>query len=162
MKRLLSTLCLLLLGNLVQAQPVKLGQIEIEQAWARPTAAQTANGAAYLTLTNHGHQADRLLAVSGTVAGEIQIHRTSMDGGVMRMRQLADGVEVPAGKRVKFAPGGLHIMLMGLKAPLKPGEHFVLTLQFAKAGKTDVTVEVHDQQAEMHEMETHDMNMPMH
>jgi periplasmic copper chaperone A len=156
MKRIILSICLLLLSPFVLAQPVEIGSITIESAWARPTVAKMANGATYLTLVNHGTQPDRLLSASTTVAAETQIHHTIMDNGIMRMRQLKDGVELPAGQSVKFAPGGLHIMLIGLKAPLKAGDHFVLGLQFAKAGKTDITVMVHEQDAGS------GMNMPMH
>lgn len=154
MKRILLSLCLLMLAPLSMAHPVKAGTISIDAVWARPTAAQIANGAAYLTLVNHGTRADRLLSATTGVAAETQIHHTSMDNGVMRMRQVTDGVELPAGKTVAFAPGGLHIMLMGLKAPLKAGDHFPLTLQFARAGKAEVQVTVQDGEGhDMHGME---------
>jgi hypothetical protein len=154
MKRIFLTLCLLLLAPLAFAQPVKAGNIEIDAGWARPTAAQIANGAAYLTIVNHGKDNDRLVSVQGDVAAEVQIHHTTMDGGMMRMRQMKDGVELPAGKSVKFAPGGYHIMLINLKAPLKAGEHFKLMLHFAKAGDAEVQVDVRDGMMP-------GMNMPM-
>jgi copper(I)-binding protein len=76
------------------------------------------------------------------VAKEVQIHNTSMDGGVMRMRHLPDGVAVPAGARVEFKPRALHLMFMELKAPIAAGSTVPVTLEFERAGKVETTFRV--------------------
>jgi copper(I)-binding protein len=124
------------------AQDYKLGSLEIGNPWARPSTGKT--GAAYFTLRNSGATADALTAVEADVAGKVQIHDTTMDGMVMRMRRL-DKLSLPAGETVKVAPGGVHIMLIGLKTPLKAGDSFPLKLVFEKAGSIDVTVQVQAQ-----------------
>lgn len=117
------------------------GPIEIPHAWARATAATAKTGAAYLTIANKGASDDRLVAVAAPVAAKAELHVTSMDNGVMKMRPL-DGVEVKAGGHAELKPGGMHIMLVGLTAPLKAGQKFPLTLTFEKAGKVEVMVTV--------------------
>ena len=116
--------------------------ISVDQPYARATPAGAATGAAYMTLTNKAQAADRLTAVSSDVADKLQIHEMAVVNGVMQMRQLADGLPVPAGGSVVLKPGGYHIMLIGLKKPLKAGETFPLTLTFEKAGNISVTVPV--------------------
>jgi copper(I)-binding protein len=126
---------------LVQAHEFKLGTITVGHPYARATASGQPNGGAYLKLVNNGAAADRLVSVSADVARSVELHSMSMDGNVMRMRQV-DGVELPAGKTVELKPGGLHVMLIGLKAPLKKGEKFPVRLKFEKAGEVTVTVNV--------------------
>jgi copper(I)-binding protein len=86
--------------------------------------------AAYMTIENRGSHAIRLSAAATDAAGTVEIHETQMDGGVMRMRPLADGLEVPAGESVVLEPGGYHIMLQNLPRDLLPGEAIALTLVF--------------------------------
>ncbi len=88
-----------------------------------------------------GPAADRLLAVSADIAQSVELHTMRMDGDVMRMRQL-DSVDVPAKQSVEFKPGGMHVMLIGLKTPLKVGNSFPMTLRFEKAGSVSVNVRV--------------------
>ena len=97
-------------------------------------------GGAFLTIENRGAD-DRLVAASAEVSKVVELHTMSMDGDVMRMRQL-DSIPLPAGKAVALKPGALHIMLIGLKAPLKVGDKFPLKLKFEKAGELTVEVEV--------------------
>jgi hypothetical protein len=99
-------------------------------------------GAVYMTLDNTSASADRLTGGSSDVADKVQIHEMSVVNGVMQMRQLADGLPVPAGGSVVLKPGSYHVMLIGLKKPLTAGETFPLTLTFAKAGNISVTVAV--------------------
>ncbi|TDR76542.1 copper chaperone PCu(A)C [Paludibacterium purpuratum] len=148
MKQFFTGLLLLLVSQLALANPVKVGDLTIDGVWARSTAMQASNGAVYLNISNASGQTDKLLTVRSDVAAKTQIHQSSMDQGIMRMRELTDGVAIPAGKPVHFAPGGLHIMLMGLKAPLKTGDRFPLTLSFAHAGKVEIQVEVRDMPTE--------------
>ena len=113
--------------------------VTVDNAWARATPGKAENGAAYLTLK--AAAADRLTGVSTPVAGTAELHQMTMDGSVMRMRQIA-GIDLPAGQPVTLKPGAVHIMLVGLKEPLKAGQSFPLTLHFAKAGSQMVNVTV--------------------
>lgn len=113
--------------------------VQVEDAWARATPAKAENGAAYVTLKSAA--ADRLTGASTPVAKHAELHQMTMDGTVMKMRQIA-GVDLPAGQPVTLKPGGVHLMLLGLTAPLKAGQTFPLTLHFAKAGAQVVTVSV--------------------
>ena len=117
--------------------------ISVEHAWARPTATSVANGAAYLTIKNTGEADDTLTGAETSAAAKAELHESSMEGGVMKMRPLGD-VTVPAGGSVEFKPGGKHIMLLGLKAPLMAGQSFTLTLHFKNAGAQTVNVDVAD------------------
>ncbi|WP_372527000.1 copper chaperone PCu(A)C [Piscinibacter sp.] len=140
MKHLIAGLALGLAGLGAHADGSKLASITIDHPYARATLAGQSNGAAYFSLDNRG-AGDRLLAVSAPVSARAELHSMTMDGGVMRMRQL-DAIDVPAGKTVELKPGGLHVMLLGLKAPLKAGDSFLMTLKFEKAGEATVDVKV--------------------
>jgi len=120
------------------AHTFKLGAIEIGHPYARATAPGQPAGGGYLSLSNAGAN-DRLLSASAEVSKAVELHTMTMEGDVMRMRQV-EAIELPAGKKVELKPGGLHIMFIGLKAPLKLGDKFPLKLKFEKAG--EVTVEV--------------------
>lgn len=123
----------------VLAHEIAAGALAVSHPWARATAASAKAGALYLTVANHGTEADRLLGVSTEVAARCELHLSETTGGMMTMRMVED-VEVPAGGQAIFAPRGAHVMLMGLKAPLKKGTSFPAILHFAQAG--DVAVEV--------------------
>ena len=124
------------------AHEYKIGTLEIAHPWARMTPAGAKVGGGYLTVENDGKEADRLLSATAEVAGRVEIHEMSVKDGVMTMRMLPDGLEIPAGGEAKLAPGGLHLMLMDLKQPLKEGESFKGTLTFAKAGTVDVSFKI--------------------
>ena len=98
-------------------------------------------GGAYISVMNHGH-ADRLLDVTSDVAKRVEIHEHKDVDGVMKMRQVKAGLEVPMHGEMIMAPGGYHVMLMGLKAPLVEGEAFDVTLVFEKAGEITVSVPI--------------------
>ena len=123
-----------------QAHDFKLGAIAIGHPYARATAAGQQAGGGFLKLENKGGD-DRLVSASAGVAGSVELHTMSMEGDVMRMRQV-DSIALPAGKTVELKPGGLHIMFMGLKTPLKAGDSFPMTLKFEKAGEVTVQVKV--------------------
>ncbi|WP_338446487.1 copper chaperone PCu(A)C [Pelagerythrobacter marensis] len=116
--------------------------IAVEQAWSRETAPGQDVGGAFLTIRNTGDEADRLVGGTTPIAGDVQIHTVDMEGGVMRMRELAEGLEIAAKRTVTLAPGGYHIMLMDLREPLARGAHVPLTLEFEKAGAVAVTLDV--------------------
>jgi copper(I)-binding protein len=114
--------------------------VQVENAWARATAAGAMSGGIFLTVTDTGAP-DRLLGASTPVAATAQLHETVNDNGVMRMRPVA-GLPLEAGKPVVLKPGGYHVMLMGLKQQLKPGDTFPVTLTFEKAAPVTATVTV--------------------
>ena len=130
------------LVNPVLAQEIKAGDLVISQPWSRATPTGAKVAGAYLTVENKGSVADRLVSGSTDVAGRLEIHEMAMDGGVMKMRPLDKGLAIDPGKTVKLAPGGYHVMMMDLKNPLKQGDKVPVTLQFEKAGKVNLTLDV--------------------
>lgn len=123
-----------------KADDYKLGNLEIMHPWARASAGMARNGAAYIRqIVNHGTAIDRLVGVSTAAAMKAELHATIMEGGLMKMRPV-EAVEVKPGGPAVLQPGGIHIMLRGLHAPLKPGGAFPVTLIFEKAGKIEVSV----------------------
>lgn len=113
--------------------------VEVKDAWIRGTVAGQKATGAFMSLTSRAPV--RLVAVASPAAGVVEIHSTKMEGGVMRMAAV-DGVELPANRTVKLAPGGYHVMLMDLKRTLKAGERVPLRLTFELAGKKRETVEL--------------------
>jgi periplasmic copper chaperone A len=137
-----------LAAGLSQAHEFKLKNLNIGHPYARTTAPNQPSGAAYLSLENKGSSADKLTSISSPVARSVQVHTMSMEGNVMKMREV-DGIDLPPAAKVEMKPGnGYHIMLIGLEKPLKAGDKFPLTLNFEKAGKTDVTVVVEEAKKE--------------
>jgi copper(I)-binding protein len=130
--RVMTLLALFALGHSGPAHAA--GPISIENGWSRATAAAQTVGGGFMTIVNAGKTDDRLVSATSPVAAEVQIHDMKMEDGVMRMRQLADGLAVPAGARVELKPRSLHLMFMQLKAPLAAGQSFPVTLKFEKAG----------------------------
>lgn len=124
------------------AHDYKVGSLHIDHPWARPTPGASKNGAAYLSIRNDGQKPDALIAASADVSERVELHEHINDNGVMRMREVSGGIAIAAGETVSLAPGGYHIMLIGLKQPLKEGEEFPLALSFREAGKVEVTVKV--------------------
>jgi hypothetical protein len=118
----------------------KAGAIDISGAWSRP-APQGGNGVGYVVLANGG-KADRLVSASTPVAGRVEMHESMIMGGKAMMHPRPRGVELPAGKTVAFKPEGLHLMLIGLKKPLKVGETVPVTLKFEKSGEVAVSFAV--------------------
>ena len=114
------------------------GSLSILQSWARASPPGATVGGAFLTISNPGAQ-DTLLRIESPVASSVEMHQTSMKDGLMQMRQV-ETVPVPAHGRVQFDPGGLHVMLLGLKRPLVEGQHFPMTLVFQNAGSVKVDV----------------------
>lgn len=123
------------------AQSPGASSITIDAAWARATPGGAKTGVVYLTLTNHGADADRLVAASTPVAEKAEFHTEFEDNGVMKMRPLA-AIEVKPHEKTVLKPNGMHLMLIGLKQPLKEGENFPLTLEFAHAGTMVVPIKV--------------------
>lgn len=114
--------------------PVIVGDLSIAQAWTRATPPGAPVGGAYLAITNTGDMADRLVAASARVAGRVEIHSMSMSNGVMTMAPVAGGLVIEPGTTEVLAPGGNHVMLMGLKEPILAGMPVSVTLEFERAG----------------------------
>jgi periplasmic copper chaperone A len=135
-------LLLVLLPDLALGADYKLGPLEINHPWARATAPTAPAGGGFLSITNKGTTPDRLIAIRSTVAQQSQLHEMKMEGNIMRMRELDHGLAIPAGATVTLAPGGYHVMLIGLKTPLKQGSRVPVTLVFEKAGSIDIELDV--------------------
>ena len=128
----------LLWSTVADAHDYKLGTLEIGHPWARATPPTAPSGGGFLTVTNKGATEDRLISIKSPAAGAVQVHEMKMEGNVMRMREVEGGLAIPPGATVSLAPGGLHLMMMGLKQPLKQGDKVPMTLVFEKAGSIDV------------------------
>lgn len=117
------------------------GPVTVSFAWARATPRHATGSAIYLVVSDIGAP-DRLTGATTPVAAEATLHESRMVGGIMQMRAVGP-LDVAPGKAISLAPGGLHLMLTGLRTPLLAGQHFPVTLQFEKAGAVtaDVTVE---------------------
>ena len=142
MPRLAAFMLLSATATPLLAQSFTAGKLVIDRPWSRQTAPTQKVGGGFLTITNKGTAADRLVSATSSVAAEVQLHTMSMDGGVMRMRQMKDGVAIPAGKTVELKPGGLHVMFIGLKRPLAVGDSVPVTLRFARQGNVHVRFKV--------------------
>jgi copper(I)-binding protein len=114
--------------------------VQVVDAWSRPTPPGIDVGVAYFTIRNAG-KSDRLLRVSSPVAKRAELHVSAMKDGVMKMQGLSS-VDVGSGAPVAFEPSGRHVMLVGLRQPLKEGDVFPLTLTFANAGQIQTRVRV--------------------
>ncbi|MGW1422155.1 copper chaperone PCu(A)C [Bradyrhizobium manausense] len=126
----------------VRADDVKAGDLVISQAWSRATPGGAKVAGGFLTIENKGSAPDKLVAVTAEIAGKAEVHEMAMDNGVMKMRPLDRGLVIEPGKTVKLAPGGNHLMLQDLKGPFKQGEKVPVTLEFEKAGKVVVSLDV--------------------
>jgi len=127
-----------LIASATLAQTYQARSLSIQHPWSRETAVGQAVGGGFMTLTNNGAREDRLVSGTSPVAAEVQLHTMSMEGGVMRMRQVTGGIAIPAKSTVQLRPGSFHVMFMGLKRPLRQGERFPVTLQFQRAGRVTV------------------------
>jgi periplasmic copper chaperone A len=128
------------IGSPGWAHDYRAGALRIVHPYATPTPPGLSSAAVYLGLENRGKTPDRLVAVSCDQAGHAAIHRLDTQDGVMRMRQV-EAIDIAPGGTLMMSPGaGYHLMLEGLKAPLKEGDRFVLTLSFERAGRSAVSV----------------------
>jgi periplasmic copper chaperone A len=125
-----------------RTEEVRAGDLVITQAWSRATPGGAKVGGGYLTIENKGSAPDRLIGGSADVAGTVQIHEMAVNNGVMTMRPLDNGLTIEPGKTVKLAPGGYHLMMFDLKSPLKQGDKLPVTLEFEKAGKVQLSLDV--------------------
>jgi hypothetical protein len=123
------------------AAPALADKLTVTEAWARTTPPGATMGVVYFSLHNGSGKPDRLLKLRTPVAASASVHRSEIVDGMARMREVSV-LHVAPGEKVEFAPGGLHVMLMGLKGPLKEGQVFELELVFEVAGPRKVKVAV--------------------
>jgi hypothetical protein len=133
------------------AQTSTPNTIVVQEPWARATPGGAKSGAAYMTLVNHGGTADKLLGAATPQADAVQFHKETEDNGVSRMREM-HSIDLDPGAKIVFKPGDMHMMITGLKQPLKEGQSFPLTLNFEKAGSIEVTVPIGPVGAMHHDM----------
>ena len=124
-----------------QAHEVKIGDLVIHHPWSRQSPMSASVAAGFLTITNNGQQDDRLVKASSDISPVVQIHDMTMEGDVMKMVELPDGIVIPAGATVKLKPKSLHIMFMDVKQQPGEGTSFTGTLTFEKAGTVTIEYE---------------------
>lgn len=137
----LAGVLLLALGLSAAQTAMGADSIRVRDGWSRATPPGIEVGVAYLAIENHG-KPDRLLGASSPIAKRVELHISAMKDGVMTMRHL-DVVDIKPDAVTRFGPGGRHIMLIGLKHPLKKGDTFPLTLTFKNTGTVRISVHVH-------------------
>lgn len=126
------------------AHDYKVGDIYVDHPYARATVPGQTSGGAYLTLENQGSNADTLVVAQSPAAQSVEIHTMAMTDNVMRMREVT-AIDIKPKEKIVMQPGdGYHLMLIGLKAPLKTGDKLPLTLTFRKAGKVETSITVED------------------
>jgi copper(I)-binding protein len=145
-KQCLAALVAAIMMNVAMADTIaddyQTKNIHVDHVYARATVPGQTSGVAYLTIDNKGSGADKLVSVSSPIATSTEIHSMSMDGTIMRMREVNDLALPPSAKIVMAPGGGYHVMMVGLKKPLAAGDKIPLSLRFEKAGKLDITVVV--------------------
>jgi copper(I)-binding protein len=141
-KASLTALALLFSVASAAAGDVTVGAIKISAPWARATPKSAPVGGGYLKITNSGSTSDRLIGGSTPISGRLEVHEMTMSGATMKMRPLANGLEIKPGETVELKPGGAHIMFVQLKDQLQQGRSFKATLEFEKAGKVEVDFDI--------------------
>jgi len=126
----------------VAAKDVQKGPIKIESAWTRATPGGAKVAGGFVKITNTGSTPDRLIAASSNFSGAAEIHEMKMVDGVMKMRSLEKGIELPPGQTVELKPGGYHLMFIDLKAPIVQDKPVTAKLGFEKAGEVEVQFSV--------------------
>ena len=145
--KMLFASALLLGSGAVMAHSYHVGELDVAHPWARPLPTVATVGVAYFTVTNKGAADDVLLSAESPIADKVEIHTHVKEGELMKMRQL-DDLTIPAHGEQKLAPGGLHLMLMGLKEVPAEGTKFPVTLHFKEAGELNIEVSVDADSAE--------------
>lgn len=123
-------------------EPVTAGDLELTAGFTRAMLPGQPVGGGFITIANKGGADDKLVSATSAQAGEVQLHEMAMEGDVMKMRQLNDGIAIPAGQTVELKPGGLHLMFYKVAEPFKEGASVNVTLTFEKAGAVDVVLPV--------------------
>lgn len=137
-------------------ETVSVGGLVLSDLRVIETPPNARNAGGFLTIENTDDTDNRLVSASSSVSERMEIHTTTMDGDVMRMRELEDGIALPAGETVELKPGGLHIMFIGLTGPFIAGESVEVTLTFASGDTQDLTLPVVERSMEMNHGAGHD------
>ena len=154
LKKILITLSLITISNSVLAHEYKIGKLEIDHSYIRATTGTNVS-AGFMTIENEGDQPDKLLSVTNvSFAKQVEIHETTMDNNVMKMRPLNQGLTIPAKSKVQLKPGSYHIMFMGLKEPIIYDKKYRATLNFEQSGS--ITVEFEGEKAKDQHKEKHE------
>lgn len=124
------------------AADYKIGDLTLTNAWTRATPPKAKAGGGFIQITNNGSETDILVSASSSISKKVELHEMSVTDGIMKMRELANGIEIPAGETVSLKPGGLHIMFMGLVEGLQQGATVPVTLTFENAGQVKVELSV--------------------
>jgi len=124
------------------AQDYKAGDLELSTAWTRATPPKAKAGGGFIEIVNAGSEADRLISASSDVSKKVELHEMAVTDGVMKMREMENGIEIPAGETVALKPGGLHIMFMGITQSFEEGTKVPVVLTFEKAGEIAVELDV--------------------
>ena len=159
LRSLLLLLVLTVLTFVTSAEDFRAGSIHIRAPFSSALPPISKNGAVYLTLTNHGHLSDQFVGAATPIAEHAEIHTHRMEDGMMKMRKV-DDVELPPHEEIVFAPGGKHIMLIGLSQALREGEHFPLMLHLKEAGHVMVKVVIEATGATSATKSEHDHGSP--
>ncbi|HEV7855677.1 MAG TPA: copper chaperone PCu(A)C [Herminiimonas sp.] len=142
--RSLLVTAVMLISTGAMAHEYRVGDIYIGHPYARASMPGQTSGGAYLSLENKSAGGDALVSVETPAAASVEIHTMSLENNVMRMREVA-GIDLQPGAKITMTPGnGYHLMLLGLKTPLKAGDRVPLTLRFKKAGKVETMISVED------------------
>lgn len=146
MKRLLTTVLLgvCLFSSHTFAEDYTVGDLVIKAPYARATPPMAPVAGGFMSITNNGKQADKLIGGKVAFSQLVEVHQMSMTDGVMKMSQVDGGLEIPAGETVELKPGGYHLMFIGLMEQLKPDEHRKGTVIFEKAGSVDIEYNIID------------------
>lgn len=126
------------------AKEITHGDLVISNPIMKATLPGAPVSGGYMTIKNNGSEPDRLIGAKVSFAGKTEIHEMALTDGVMQMRHLENGLEIPAGQEVTLRPGGYHIMFMMMKEPLKQGEIRKVELSFEKAGEFQIEFDVGD------------------
>lgn len=129
-------------ASMEMGEMVKVGDLELKGAWTRQTPPNAKVGGGYVTITNNGTTADRLVGGSAEFAGRVEVHEMSVTDGVMKMAELKDGLTIEPGQTVELKPGSFHLMFMSMKETPKQGDTVSVTLTFANAGEAVVEMPV--------------------
>ena len=127
-----------------QAHDFKVGALDIGHPWSRPTPKDANIAGGYLTITNKGKVADRLIGGASPAASQIEVHEMANVDGMMKTRPLAGGLEIKPGKTIELKPGAYRLVLLGLKEPLQIGQKVKGTLVFEKAGSVEIVYNVEE------------------
>lgn len=131
-----------LLSLSASAHDYKAGDLTLNHPWTRATPPNAKAGGGFVEIVNSGTEADRLLAANSGAAAKVEIHEMAVNDGVMTMRPVEGGLEIPAGETVALKPGGYHIMFMGLNEAFVEGTRIPVVLTFEKAGEVAVELAV--------------------